>query len=555
MKHGKIVTGFSIFFLILSLFLVASLASASPVGILSTTKRGASDVTWSYPDGSYTIGTTTFNVGIRISGASDVWGWGFDSVTWNPSVVELVNAYEGSYLEDEENPDGPWTTLFVKGNIDNVNGVMVNGIGDAIQDGTDVHSSLASGELCYLKFKIVGVGDANIQFVNPSLCDGVSTVFTSITNPTVTVDGSPNMCTLTVTSQDNLGSPSPSGTPSYASDTSVTASVTSPSQNPYGVSYVCTGWTGTGSVPESGSGTEVFFTITEDSTITWHWQTAPDSSPSPSPSPSESPSPTPTPTETPTPTPTSSPSPTQTPAQSTIDVYTQRGGEGANVNSNAFGPQEQVTLIAKVTSGDSTLVSQQSVLFTIQGFGDPVTQSVITNTSGVAAFQYRLPTSASNPTILNVTSVANVSGVVITDSCAFRFGYLIQTLDATVASGDGTTPHVNRNSVVSIDVTVSNLNWSTSSRDQTTFYLAGTMYDNKSVPVLCQLTQKSINPTVSALCDPFDSYNATYTLTFTVPAGTATGPSVIYINAFTGDPTQYGVPCCPEIFVKLTIDV
>jgi hypothetical protein len=169
--------------------LLTPLASAQANGTISIYKRGTTDNVWTYPDGSFTPGTTTFYVGVYISDASDVWGWGFDSVTWNPSVVELVNAYEGSYLEDEENPDGPWTTLFVKGNIDNVNGVMVNGIGDAIQDGTDVHSSLASGELCYLKFKIVGVGDANIQFVNPSLCDGETTIFTTTTNPTVTVEG------------------------------------------------------------------------------------------------------------------------------------------------------------------------------------------------------------------------------------------------------------------------------------------------------------------------------------------------------------------------------
>ena len=40
-----------------------------------------------------------------------------------------------------------------------------------------------------------------------------------------------------------------------------------------GIRYVCTGWAGTGSVPSSGTGTNVTFTIEEDSSLTWLWST------------------------------------------------------------------------------------------------------------------------------------------------------------------------------------------------------------------------------------------------------------------------------------------
>ena len=36
--------------------------------------------------------------------------------------------------------------------------------------------------------------------------------------------------------------------------------------------YICTGWTGTGSVPPTGLGTNIVVTITNDSTLTWNWQ-------------------------------------------------------------------------------------------------------------------------------------------------------------------------------------------------------------------------------------------------------------------------------------------
>jgi len=74
---------------------------------------------------------------------------------------------------------------------------------------------------------------------------------------------------LTVSSP--YGSPVP--TTGWFDAGTVTASVTSPWLGPAGTRYVCTGWTGTGSVPPSGTETSVTFTISEPSSITWNWKT------------------------------------------------------------------------------------------------------------------------------------------------------------------------------------------------------------------------------------------------------------------------------------------
>jgi hypothetical protein len=68
-------------------------------------------------------------------------------------------------------------------------------------------------------------------------------------------------------------SPTPSGTTTYFAGTSITANVTSPVSGPSGTQYMCTGWTGTGDVAASGSGTTMIFTISQDSSITWNWKT------------------------------------------------------------------------------------------------------------------------------------------------------------------------------------------------------------------------------------------------------------------------------------------
>jgi hypothetical protein len=75
---------------------------------------------------------------------------------------------------------------------------------------------------------------------------------------------------LTVTSPYDSPTPA-SGW--FDAGASITASVTSPASGPAGSQYLCTGWSGTGSVPSSGSGTTTTFTISQASTITWNWKT------------------------------------------------------------------------------------------------------------------------------------------------------------------------------------------------------------------------------------------------------------------------------------------
>jgi hypothetical protein len=75
--------------------------------------------------------------------------------------------------------------------------------------------------------------------------------------------------TLTVTSAH--GSPSPSGTTYHIHGENLMASVQANVAGP-GTRYYCTGWTGTGSVPGTGSANMVFFLISQDSTLAWNWQ-------------------------------------------------------------------------------------------------------------------------------------------------------------------------------------------------------------------------------------------------------------------------------------------
>jgi hypothetical protein len=180
-----------VFFLLASMLCASSFVSAAPTGTVHAYKHGTTTSTWSYADGTYTIGTTTFQIDLYIDGASNVWGWGVSTLTWNPAVVRFVTATEGDYLKTGPD-DYVYTTMFNKGGADQTNGIINSGIADAIlNDEPGVYNPAypSQGLLCTVTFKIVGVGDANIAFNGVMLNDGANNVQQSITQPLVTVEG------------------------------------------------------------------------------------------------------------------------------------------------------------------------------------------------------------------------------------------------------------------------------------------------------------------------------------------------------------------------------
>ena len=146
------------------------------------------------------------------------------------------------------------------------------GVGDRFyDDGSSVTCSVVSpvveGGVSYTCTGWVGTGSV------PSSGSDTSTTFTITENSTITwswVVTPPVQWNLTVSSAHDSPSPAVGNNP-YGDGSSVTCSVTSPVTEA-GQVWTCTGWVGSGSVPSSGSGSFVTFTITENSTITWNWQ-------------------------------------------------------------------------------------------------------------------------------------------------------------------------------------------------------------------------------------------------------------------------------------------
>jgi hypothetical protein len=141
------------------------------------------------------------------------------------------------------------------------------------------------------------VSNTTTQYLITGVTGNTSAISVNVAAPVTVTANYKAQYYLAVNSQYDSPSPT-SGW--YDNNTGITAFVSSPASG-----FICSGWSGTGSVPTSGSSSATTFAITAPSTITWNW-----ASPA---TPTPSPTPTPTPTPSHTATPTASPSPTTHP--------------------------------------------------------------------------------------------------------------------------------------------------------------------------------------------------------------------------------------------------
>jgi hypothetical protein len=222
-----------------------------------------------------------------------------------------------------------------------------------------------------------------------------------------------------------------------------------------------------------------------------------------------------------------------------IDVYTNRGGTGANINTtDAYGPQEHVEAFAKVVFNLAG-VANKDVVFIIRDASDAILAYRVarTDSEGIAAIQYRLPwPTAPDDTfgMCSITAGVEVSEEVANDTVGFEFGYLVK-IDSIVPSP---SPAV-RQTEVTITLTYTNIR-----AVDVSYVFTVVFFDAAMVPV-------SIDDVADvAVADTTD----TLTLKYTTPSWTFIGFGVNYANAFNAYPAAGGTPYCPEVTADLKIE-
>jgi hypothetical protein len=223
-----------------------------------------------------------------------------------------------------------------------------------------------------------------------------------------------------------------------------------------------------------------------------------------------------------------------------IDLFTQRGGYGSNKSSDAFTPQEEVILYARV-SYDCNPLEGKLVAFEVRNpTNECVTyRSDTTNASGIAVARFRVP---SNATFGIYTAIATVSVIerTVNDTLTFRVGWIVEILKAETVNQFG-EPQVSfaKGQHIYFNITGQNIAFTSK---MATFTVA--VCDERDVPIGRAVLHDWLIPRETCF---------TFIIDILIPEWTYIGKGIAYVNAYTNLPMLGGVSYCPEASTSLII--
>jgi hypothetical protein len=223
-----------------------------------------------------------------------------------------------------------------------------------------------------------------------------------------------------------------------------------------------------------------------------------------------------------------------------IDVYTDRGGQGhlgdypySYAWSDAYGPQEEVCVYAKVTYNGAPVEYKPVDFFVYDPYGTwRESRVAFTNASGIAKVCFRIPWEGSSAEWFfgnwSIYGTVSISEVQVSDTVKFPFGYLlsiksISALPFTVHRGIDT---------MYINVTISSIAiWASY-----VAFLQITAVDNCNVPI-GMATDYPITVPPGGLVSLGN--------TITIPSWAYAGAGTVYADLLMGG-VWSGTPYCPE---------
>jgi hypothetical protein len=231
-----------------------------------------------------------------------------------------------------------------------------------------------------------------------------------------------------------------------------------------------------------------------------------------------------------------------------IDVFTQKGGIGANQSSDMFQPQELVSLYALATYNNYP-IAEKNVGFQAKGPSNPLanvtaTGSSTTNESGMAAFSFRIPWPSENPEkkVLgewHVVATVDIADQTVVDTVTFQVGWIIQITNITTLDVE-LRPEINylRQSTIVFNLTVEN---SAKTAEPATITIDA--QDSASHPIIhIQLDNLTFQPGKSHV-------NASAI----IPADATVGQATVSAAAYTAPVERGGVLYSPAISTTFEI--
>ena len=222
-----------------------------------------------------------------------------------------------------------------------------------------------------------------------------------------------------------------------------------------------------------------------------------------------------------------------------IDVWTCKGEFGGIGPlgpypigwSDAYGPQEEVCVHAKVTYKDEPVEYKPVAFEMINGANMSVDfRTAFTNASGMATVCFRIPWEGSLAEAsfgnYSIVGTVDIAGSIVSDTVKFQYGYIV-SIRGIIVTGSP----LKKTESLHIAVDLKSI-----SMLPRNVFLTIVACDSCGVPI--GLT-KDWFPV-----DPEDGISNCHSITIPTWAFISTG--TIYVNVFTGPPSLGGVPYCPE---------
>lgn len=225
------------------------------------------------------------------------------------------------------------------------------------------------------------------------------------------------------------------------------------------------------------------------------------------------------------------------PPEQVVDVYTQRGGTGANTSSDAFAPGETIFFNASLKYQGAPLPGIIVQFLTYDPHGVPTAGTAVTGADGIASFNVTLSYNPLFGSYLTVAS-ANTHGNDYNDTVTYRVGWIINLQNVILCDYSGTPlTSFDRGARAYVNVTFENISFNLK-----TLFLWVDAWDNNAAEMVREWMLLNV-----------PSGKTTVLLGFHIPQWSARLDAQLFVGAYNNNYWEGGRAYCPGIYSAFTI--
>jgi len=226
------------------------------------------------------------------------------------------------------------------------------------------------------------------------------------------------------------------------------------------------------------------------------------------------------------------------PLEQVLDVYTQRGGIGVNVSSDAFGPGETISFNASIIYLGAPVPGIIVQFLTYDPHGIPTARTAVSGSDGIATLNVTLPYNNDTAGRYLTLASANVYGNAYNDTVDYKVGWIVNIIQLVACNSTGfSQTQFPRGTLAYFNVTLENISFNT-----------------KHVFILLEVTDE-ITPTIAEDWLSYDMFSGQNSelFGFRIPPWVRSEDAHGYVGVYDGPPWSGGSAYCLGYYLTLAI--